>query len=170
MMFKWLGAILIVVGCGGCGFSMAAAYRREERTLDILSGCLNGMKCELQYRVTPLPQLFAAVAQRCDGNLQKVFAAMAQELENQISPDAASCMNAALDRTVKLPACTEVILCRLGRSLGQFDLQGQLEQLEAVEADCKAALERHRLERNNRIRSYQTLGLCAGAALAILFL
>lgn len=170
MMVKWLGAILIVAGCGGCGFSMAAAYRREERTLDVLSGCLNWMKCELQYRVTPLPQLFTAVAQRCDGNLKRVFTAMAEELENQISPDAASCMDAALGRTAKLPACAADILRRLGRSLGHFDLQGQLEQMEGVEADCAAALERYRLGRDNRVRSYQTLGLCAGAALAILFL
>lgn len=170
MMVKWLGAILVVAGCGGCGFSMAAAYRREERTLDALRSCLNWMKCELQYRVTPLPQLFAAAAQRCDGGLKRVFTAMAEELENQISPDAASCMDAALGRTAKLPACAAGILRQLGRSLGQFDLQGQLEQLEGVEADCTAALERHRQQRDSRLRNYQTLGLCAGAALAILFL
>ena len=131
MMVKWLGAILIVAGCGGCGFSMAAAYRREERTLDVLSGCLNWMKCELQYRVTPLPQLFTAVAQRCDGNLKRVFAAMAEELENQISPDAASCMDAALGRTAKLPACAADILRRLGRSLGILIFRGSWNRWRA---------------------------------------
>ena len=33
-----------------------------------------------------------------------------------------------------------------------------------------AALSRLETNRENRLRSYQTLGLCAGAALAILFL
>ena len=55
MSFKWIGALMVVAGCGGVGFTMAAAYIREEWALRSLIGALDYMTCELQYRLTPLP-------------------------------------------------------------------------------------------------------------------
>ena len=57
MSIKWIGAILVIVGCGGVGFSMAAAYRRQETALRELMGTLDFMSWELQFRLTPLPEL-----------------------------------------------------------------------------------------------------------------
>ena len=54
--------------------------------------------------------------------------------------------------------------------MGQFDLSGQLKGFEAVNKDCLRELTDLENNRTQRTRSYQTLGLCAGAALAILFL
>ena len=58
----------------------------------------------------------------------------------------------------------------LGASLGRFDLQGQLQGIESVRAQCRKDLAELEDNRDQRLRSYQTLGLCAGCALAILFL
>ena len=33
MNIKWIGAILVIVGCGGFGFSIAANYLQEERRI-----------------------------------------------------------------------------------------------------------------------------------------
>ena len=33
MTYKWIGAILIVAGCGGFGFSLAATCRQEKKLL-----------------------------------------------------------------------------------------------------------------------------------------
>ena len=57
----------------------------------------------------------------------------------------------------------------LGQNLGRFDLQGQLKGMETVRNYCDLELESLGKNREERMRSYQTLGLCAGAALAILF-
>ena len=62
------------------------------------------------------------------------------------------------------------LLLELGRSLGNFDLNGQLRGIEAVRRQALEALQNSVKDRDQRIRSYQTLGLCAGAALAILLL
>ena len=63
MEFRWLGAIMIIAGCGGYGFSLAARYRQQERTLSELINALERMECELQYRMTPLPELCRMAAQ-----------------------------------------------------------------------------------------------------------
>ena len=57
MSYKWIGAILIIVSCGVCGFSVAAGKRREERLLSQLMDVLQFMEADLQYRLTPLPEL-----------------------------------------------------------------------------------------------------------------
>ena len=55
MNYRWIGAVLVIAGCGGFGFSIAAGYKREESTLRQLIQALNTMEWELSYRLTPLP-------------------------------------------------------------------------------------------------------------------
>ena len=170
MTVKLVGAMLIVAGCGGFGMLIAANYRREERALRQLLGCLDYMECELQYRLTPLPELCRQAAKESAGPVRAVFAALAEELEDQISPDAERCASAALARVKDLPSSARRCLSQLGASLGRFDLPGQLKGLEGVRAACRAELERLGKNRDVRLRSYETLSLCAGAALAMLLL
>ena len=103
---------------------------------------------------------------RCCGEVLKTLAG---ELENQITPDADSCMYAAISRVEDLPQRAGEALRMLGRSLGRFDLEGQLLGLEQIRSHCRRELERMSADRDQRVRGYQTLGICAGAALAILF-
>lgn len=170
MSIKLIGAVLIIAGCGGVGFSMAAAHRREENALRQLAAALDYMGCELQYHLLPLPELCRQVAGTCTGPVRQVMDTLAEELESQIAPDAAACMTAALAKTPKLTHRLRKNLAELGVSLGRFDLPGQLKGLEAARVSCRRDLEELTKDRDVRLRSYQTLGLCAGCALAILFL
>lgn len=170
MDFKWIGAVLITLGCGGFGCSLAAAHRREEYALRQLLSALDYMECELQFRLTPLPDLCRQAARERSGPVSRVLRELAEELDSQISPDVASCMSAALVAAGDIPRYTEENLKLLGSSLGRFDLKGQLNGLEAVRASCRRSLDELGNNRDIRLRSYQTLGLCAGAALAILLI
>lgn len=170
MSVKLIGAILVIGSCGGFGFKLAANHRREENTLRMLISILDYMECELQYRLTPLPALCRMAASESKGVLSQTFLALAVELEDQISPDVESCMNAALARITDMPELTREQMELLGRSLGRFDIEGQLKGLETVRRECRRNLEELNQNRDARLRSYQTLGLCAGAAMAILFI
>lgn len=170
MEFRWLGAMLIVAGCGGYGFSLAARHRQKERALSDLVRALERMECELQYRLTPLPELCRMVSSDTGGLLRKLFLSFAQELEQRVMPDAASCMRSVIMRFSISSKELRLILAELGQSLGRFDLPGQLKGLEAVRRKCLLELEALARNRSERLRCYQTLGLCTGAALAILFI
>lgn len=169
MTGKILGAILILAACGGMGLSLASAHRQKERLLQQLIAATQFMACELQYRQTPLPQLMHLCAEETGGAICRVFSELAAELEQQLAPDAACCMAAVVARMPKLPAMVREKLLLLGRSLGRFDLSGQLAGLEAVAQLCKRDLDGLLINRDARLRSYMTLGLCAGLALVILF-
>ena len=170
MNIRILGAILVILGCGSFGFLVAAAHRREEQVLHQLLTALDYMQCELQYRLTPLPDLCRQAAANHRGTVRTVFYALAAELEDQISPDVERCMNAVLARVKDVPKLTREAMMELGHSLGRFDLEGQLTGLEVARQACRKGLEELRKDKPVRLRSYQTLGLCAGAALAILFI
>ena len=170
MSVKWIGVILIVGSCGAFGCSLAAAHRREARCLRQLIAVLDYMACELQYRLTPLPALCRQAACESNGVIRQVLSSFAEELEDQVTANVADCMNAAMARSAEIPELTKESLTVLGQSLGRFDLDGQLRGLESIRQTCRHKLEGLEADKEVRLRSYQTLGLCAGAALAILLI
>ena len=169
MNLKWIGGIIILLGCGGFGFCLAAANRRQIRELRELSAILDFLSCELRYRLTPLPELCLMAARHGRGSVARVFRSLHAELERQISPDARCCMSAAVSDSCLSPP-TKQFLRDLGNGLGRFDLDGQLQEIQATKEKVEQLLDKLTKDLDVRLRSYQTLGLCAGAALAILLL
>ncbi len=167
---KIIGAILIIATCGGMGLAVASAYRQKERMLQQMITAVQYMTSELQFRQTALPQLMRLAAQQTTGLLARIFWTMEAQLEQQLAPNAAYCMEAVLSETQNIPDVVKDKLLLLGNSLGRFDLTGQLSGLEAVAQLCKRELDGLLLNRDARLRSYATLGLCAGVALVILFI
>ena len=170
MNLRILGAVMIVAGCGSVGFLMAHQYKREIHYLRQLSQVLSAMICELDYRMTPLPELLGRTAETAGREMHRIFANLSEMLTRQEAADAAACMEQTLKNHPEIPQKTNAILQQLGKNLGRFDLSGQLQGLQEVRALCLGELETLEKDRVQRIRSYQTLSLCAGAALAILFL
>lgn len=170
MYIKLIGILLIIGGCGGFGFRLAAVHKKEEKILRALSCTLDFMECELQYHLTPLPDLCRQAAGENIDPLHSVFLQLARELEDQLSPDASCCMNSVLSSNSDLPEKATQALALLGQSIGRFDMEGQIKGLELVRQECRRYLNLLSDNRENRLRGYQTLGLCAGAALAILFI
>lgn len=168
MTLKIIGAFLIIICCGGVGFCTAAAYRKEVANLRQLMGALEYMANDLQYRMTPLPDLCRNTALICSDCIKNVMLSLCDELEGQLSPDVQSCMFAVLQRFPDISKRIRKALNLLGSSLGRFDVDGQIRSINSVIDYIKTDLVSLQNNQAVRVRSYQTLGLCAGAALAIL--
>ena len=169
MNLRFIGIVMVVTGCGGFGFAMAAAYRRELTLLSRLIRVLNDMEWELQYRLTPLPELCRMAAREETGILRDVFLRLAQSLDSMRNPDVKSCMQAILSAK-QIPSILRKHLKELGTSLGRFDLQGQILGLRAVRASCRKELNELENRKTERIKEYRMLALCAGAAIAVLMI
>lgn len=170
MTLKLFGAAIILVCCGYLGFRIAKEYRKEISMMRSLSKCIQHMINELQYQLTPLPLLCVHTAGQATGIIHKVFLQLAKELDSQISPDVQRCMDAVLGKCSEIPKFACVVLKMLGQGLGKYDLSGQILALESVNKECNRILEDITQNQTVRLRNYQTLGLCAGAALVILFI
>ena len=168
---KVLGALLITICCGWFGFSLSIAHKKEERNLRQLISSLEYIQCEIQYRLSSLPELCAQTANICEkGAVRDFFIALQEELNQQVSAEVQPCLLAALDNTPKMTPKTKQCILEMAKDLGKFDIDGQLSALESSRILCKEQLEKHCLGKDEQRRSYQTLGICAGAALVIVLI
>ena len=169
MICKILGAGMILCSCTGYGFFLASRLRREETALTQLAGTLEWMICELEYRQTPLPELCTLASGR-GGILEQVFFSLGAQLDQSYVRDAAGCMERAIEQAGNLPPRTGHLLWELGRTLGKFDLKGQILGLQSVHALCVRDLGEVQHNLSLRLRGYRTLGICACVALVIILL
>ena len=128
------------------------------------------MECDLHFRMCALPELCRRTAGEFEGILRQVFLTLSCELEDQISPDVKQCMLLTLEKHKDIPLQTCQCLELLGDSLGRFDLQGQLRSLDSVREECRVRLTKLNEKTDKHLRCYETLGICAGAALIILLM
>lgn len=161
---------MVIVACGSFGFRAASAHRKSVKAMQQLLSAITYIEHELQYRMSSLPDIFHQTAAYCNGSVGLFFGLLADELEKQVAPDIAFCIEAALSQTEGLPVLAKKGIHLLGRSLGRFDIENQLEELATVRAECTTILSSFTDNQEVRLRSYQTLALCAGAAVAILFI
>ena len=149
---------------------MAVSYRNAIKDLRSLVAVADYMECELNCRLTPLAPLCRGAAMTCGGTLSALLLDFATELEAQIAPEPGQCMAASLGKQPMLSGQAVGLLRDLGSCFGKFDLPGQLKELDGIRQRAKDALSQLEQNKDTRVRSYQTLGICAGAALAILLL
>lgn len=170
MEFKLIGALLLVLGGGCVGMIISAVHRREIYFIRQLLSVINFMECELQYNLTALPSLCRQASNVCSGALCNILNVFAGELDHQICANAPACMVAVVEKNSTLTPHARECILQLGQSLGAFELQGQLRSLEHTRKICNGKLNQLETDKEVRLRSYKTIGLCAGAALAILLI
>lgn len=169
MIHKWIGAVLTVAAGSFCGMTAAGTYRREEQNLRQLLHLLEWMICQLQCKAFSLPQLFRGASQRCNGFLQDIFSDAASFARDNAAPDIRTCVERAVSGKRITPKAKQ-ILELLGASLGEFDLNGQLRQLESVRIECQRMLQEQTSEAPGKVRCCRTIGVCIGCAIAILLI
>lgn len=170
MSFKIWGAVLLLLGCSWIGFQFSRSYISHENLLRQMIQSLQYMKCELPYRLTPLPEICLHLSKQCTGILKKYFQILSFELENQAAPDVSMCSEHTIAKLQPVPSNQCKLLKQFGTSIGQFNLSGELQSIESFLQICQKRLHVSETNRPARVRNYQTLALCAGAALVILFI
>ena len=162
--------MLVFLSCGSVGFLKAAQFRTEERYIQDFIRILDHMTCELEYHLSPLPQISESASKLSFGCLLDIFHRLSLALEQQTAFCAGNCMEEVLRQVHNVPDALHELLLTFSKSLGAYDLDGQLLQIAAVREDAVFLLDKLRMEGKERTRNYQTLGICAGLGLAILLL
>lgn len=170
MNYKWIGAIFIFSSCSGFGISLMIHRVQEEALIQQLEHILDEMLWELPFQLTPLPELVRHASNRANKQLQMLFSAFAYQLDRQVLPDASSCMDAAIaDSNIPFLHIRK-LLNVIGNSLGRFDLSSQLKGLNSAKELCAIEHAALHADRTDRLKCFQALSFCAGAALVILLI
>jgi len=169
-MFKGFGMACIVLASSCVGFGFARSVRRQAAQLAQLITALEFMKSEIQYRMTPLPELFGQLARSPEPAVGGMFARCAGILRaNRTSPPAAAFKRAMEEekRLVLSPESRQT-LTALGMALGRFDVEGQCRSIELAQRRLQAESDALEEKKRARCRSYETIGVCAGLAIAVI--
>ena len=173
-MIQWIGAICVVGACGACGFSMAASYTGLQRNLRQLYNGLELMQCQMEYQMTELPELcgsFGFGLHTARVGVKFFGTPWAGRCRNGETAEASACVAMTLARTGSCRRLCRSILSQLGKTFwGSWICPGSVRGLASAQETCRKELEAVEAEKAGRLRCYRALGLCAGAALAILLL
>ena len=169
-MIHWVGAILVIAAGSLCGFSMARSYSALEQGLRQLVVGLEIMHCQIQYRLTTVPELCRILSAACTGTVAQVFSDLEAALEQEDACRLPLSMAEALRQNPELPEPCVRSFRRIGQMLGQMDLQSQLKSIELETERLRGTLRQVAEERPGRVKSYRTLGIGCGVALAIVLL
>lgn len=170
MIYKLIGAGMIVSCCAGCGLSVTLYQKSEMKMLDEFRHFLNTILCELPYKLTPLPELILSGASNMDSRIKQLLEAFSIQLERKVFPDASCCMCSVLNEFKIDSESIKNILIQFGNSLGRFDLEGQIKELTGLQEQCKDTLFEMKIDHEKRFQSYRVLGVSAGIALVILLI
>ena len=170
MIVKVLGAICIMCVCAGFGFSLAYKQMKEIYLLDQWIRILQRMENEIQYRLRTIPDIFRQISNEENGIFRDFLLRTAIEMENQIQPDVRRCMDVAMCSLSGAPGSVIKLMQQLSNELGRFEVEGQICGIERVRLKAEEIRNDLNRDKTKRIRGYQTLGICAGAALVIIFI
>lgn len=171
-MIKLLGALMITLASASAGFGFARTVRVQLRQLNALLGALEVMKSEMEYRLTPLPELCAALSQGEEAATAHFFRECAAQMEADRCLPPQLAIQRAMERTeaLKWSTRTRETARNLAFSLGKFDLGGQARAIELAQERLRAELAEVQAGSRARCRSYETIGICAGLALAVVLI
>ena len=170
MTIRIVGAILIFLGFGSFGFLASANHKREVTMIKGFLESLHTMENELQYHKTPLPHLCRYLASNAIGMVKEFYMRLSEKLQQLDHSDAHSCVTTVIGELNHMPDRIKNLFLTLGQSLGQFDVDGQIRSIQGVKEECYSLLSQLSQNQEQKLKSYRTLGLCAGAAVAILFI
>ena len=170
LILKSIGATLLFIGCGFWGFSAGKTYLLDIKHIHNICSMISRMISELEYRQPPLPYLLQLAADTLPQPLSSILLDLSVQLRKQVSANVSDCMNSLLNVRKDIPPNTARCLQEFANHLGQYDLSGQIRELESLLIICKQRKTQLESESVMRVRCYRVFGLCAGALLAIILI
>ena len=167
---KLAGAGLILTASLWVGFHAAQRLRRTHETLRDLSVALELIAGEISFAATPFAPLCRRAGEGRSEPVHRFFDILAREAERPDFTSEGLTRRACEEAGVYLPESAAAALERLFDGFGRFDREGQLGQLRLVESELAALSGELSGQMEGRCRTYQMLGLTAGAAVLVLVL
>ena len=171
-MLKLIGLSLILAASGAVGAGLAGTVKRQQAQTLALIDALLRIRHELQYRLTPLPDIFAALGSGRNREIADFFSRFAAGLSSARTCTVGYACRQALAQTrgLCLSGATRGTLLSLFDSLGKYDLEGSVQALDLALSRLREEAKTLQSGAAARCRTYLTLGICTGLAVAVILI
>lgn len=171
-MLKMIGLSMILAASSAMGLRLAATAKRQQtQTLALIDAILR-LRHELQCSLTPLPQAFSLLSRSENREIGAFFGNIATRVQCADGCAVGFACRRALTKTAGLclPEAARQALISLFDTLGKYDLEGNLQALDLALSRLREQARTLRDQVRGRCRTYLTLGVCTGLAVAVILL
>lgn len=171
-MIRLLGVGFVALAAGAVGFGFARNVKLQCTQLDALVWALETMQGEMSARLTPLPELFLLLGSSGQKDVSLFFrtAGMALTTPPGCTVPVAFKRGFAASANFRPGEQAVQALYALASGLGRLELERQLAAIEQAKGAVTRELLSVQAQKQARVRSYGTIGVCAGLALAVILL
>lgn len=168
VVLKLIMAIAIVCVCTALGIIKSKKYESREYILREAIMLFKGIKNEINYTLTPIPNAIESVRQGMKTVLRDVMGAVSFELlQHNVSGQAITNEIASLDELT--PYDRQVITNGI-ISLGKTDVDGQMGVINMTCVTLENQLHDSIESKKKNSKLYKTVGLATGLMIAIIFI
>ena len=148
------------------GLLIAKSYQNRVVELKEFKNILNIMKTKIRFTYEPLAEIFKQISKDNESEVEKIFGQMANQITYYQAKDVWE--NCIQDADISIKQEDKDILKKLGKLLGQTDIEGQISEIEVIENFLDMQIENAEDERKKNQKMYKTLGIVAGLVFVII--
>jgi stage III sporulation protein AB len=170
-MIKLMGAIIILLSSTLLGMRAASLYVQRSNQLRQLQVALQWLETQIVYGSTPLHEALDHIARRIGGDIQYLFAGIAQSLSDMPYASTRECWEKGIQlewHKTALKRPEKEILLQLGQILGQSNRDDQQKHIRLALMNLKSEEELARSQQQKYEKMCRSLGVLGGLLMVIL--
>ena len=168
-VMKGIKYILLIAIFGlstGIGILISKSYENRVKELKEFKNILNVMKTKIKFTYELLAEIFKQISKDNQTNVEKIFGHMANQLAYYPAKD--TWENCIQNADISIKQEDKDILKKLGKLLGQTDVDGQISEIEVTQNFLDAQIEKAEEEKRKNQKMYKTLGIVTGLVFVII--
>lgn len=163
---KYILLIAIFGLSTGIGILISKSYENRVIELKEFKNILNIMKTKIKFTYEPLAEIFKQISKDNKTNVEKIFDQMANQITYYPTKDVWE--NCIQDADISIKQEDKDILKKLGKLLGQTDVEGQISEIEVTQNFLDTQIEKAEEEKKKNQKMYKTLGIVTGLVFVII--
>lgn len=167
-IFKYFLLVLIFSLSSTIGITISKIYENRVKELKEFKNILNFMKTKIKFTYEPLEEIFKEIAKENTTQIEKIFGKMSNKINySQVSDVWPTCIQEA---DISINQEDKDILKKLGKLLGQTDVEGQVSEIDVTQSFLDIQIEKAEEEKKKNQKMYKTLGVVIGLVFVIILI
>lgn len=168
VFFKYLLLIVIFSLSTAIGLIISKMYENRVNELKEFKSIFNIMKTKIKFTYEPLREIFLQISKDNNTKIEKIFGQMACQIQYE---QVEKVWSTAIQKAdISINQEDKNIIKKLGKLLGQTDVEGQISEIEVTENFLDMQIEKAEDEKKKNQKMYKTLGVVLGLVFVIILI
>jgi stage III sporulation protein AB len=171
-MLKLIGSSLVIVASTIGGIIYAQSYVYRVRELNEVQRCICELENEIVYTHTPLPEALINISNRSKKPISEIFRKISMELSSNNHDSVYEAFRDIFEKSKNIYLKTDDIniVLDLAKSLGESDIDGQVNIFLFTINNLKKAISDAEISMKKNVKMFRYLGFSIGAMIVIMLI